>query len=76
MITIYTNSNRFFRKYDGLNDGRVVSITKNVYDSTVDFFVKPLKLIEVSIRWMLNGNFLKLRMLRILMMKTCNACNV
>ena len=37
MITIYTDSTRFFRKCNGLPDGRVVSMTKNEYGSAAQF---------------------------------------
>lgn len=37
MITLYTHSNKFFGKLNRLPEGRVVSITKNLYGSTVHF---------------------------------------
>ena len=37
MITLYTSSNRFFQKRNGLSDEKVaVSITKNEYGSVVN----------------------------------------
>ena len=37
MIFPYTDSNRSFRKRNGLPDRKVVSMTKNEYDSAVSF---------------------------------------
>ena len=35
MTTLYTLSNRFFKKYKVLSDGRVVLMTKNAYSFAV-----------------------------------------
>ena len=46
MTTFYTDSNRFFKKPNGLVDGRVVSLNKNEKRSALHFlknFLNPSK---------------------------------
>ena len=49
MIVFYIFSKRFFLKCKGLPDARVISITKNEYGFSVDFFVKIHKVLNFNI---------------------------
>lgn len=43
MTVLRTSYNRFFRKRNGLYDGRVVSMTKNKHGSAVNFLYSSIK---------------------------------
>ena len=49
MISFYILSKRFFLKWKGLSDARVVSITKKEYNFTVHFLKVNMQFVEAVV---------------------------